>query len=58
MTGHVRPRPLWAVTLFLSALLVGGSLIAYDLPAARLFGVLGGVALPIVAGLHYFAGKP
>jgi ABC-type amino acid transport system permease subunit len=51
-TREVRTGPLWVVTLVLSVLLVGGSLIAYDLPAARMFGVLGGLSLPLVSLLH------
>lgn len=52
---RVRTGPLWTVTLLMSVLLIGGSLIAYDLPAARMFGVLGGLCLPVFAALHYAA---
>ena len=55
MSG-VRVGPLWAVTLFLSFLLVAGAFVSYDHAAAKMFGVLGGVALPLVSGLHYLAG--
>lgn len=53
---RVRTGPLWVVTILISGLLIVGSLIAYDLPAARMFGVLGGVSLPLVSALHYAAG--
>lgn len=52
MTREVRTGPLWVVTVLLSCLLIAGSLIAYDLFAARMFGLLGGVMLPFVAFLH------
>jgi len=36
-------------------LLMGGSLISYDKAAAQMFGVLGGVTLPLVALLYEVA---
>jgi hypothetical protein len=60
--GRETPRrpptgPLWVVTCTMSALIIVGSLIAYDLPTARAYGVLGGVTLPLLAALHFVAGR-
>lgn len=57
MTRTPPAGPLWGVTLLMSGILIMGSLIAYDLPAARMFAFLGGVTLPPLCVLHYYAGE-
>ena len=46
------PAALWLVTLLYAALLVGGTIISYDKAAAQMFGVLGGVSLPVFCSVH------
>lgn len=55
MSGEVNLGALRVVVLLMSVLLIGGTLVSYDMAAAQMFGLLGGVALPLVAALYEVA---
>jgi hypothetical protein len=52
MTDPTTTVRAWAVTLLMSGTLIVGALIAQDLPAARAFGIIGGVAIVVMSAYH------
>jgi hypothetical protein len=52
MSGEVNLGALRVVVLLMSVLIIVGTLISYDKAAAQMFGLLGGVTLPLVALLY------
>lgn len=49
-------RTAWIATVALAAVVAAGTLLADDMAAVMLFGLLGALSLPLVAGLHTLAG--
>lgn len=52
MSAEVNLGALRAVVLLMSVLLVAGTLVSHDKAAAQMFGLLGGITLPLVALLY------